>query len=375
MHRRPVSRWGFPVYGFPMSMPILRIAALLGYVLFACAPAAAQERAVIGVAAPLSGSSARLGEEIVNGAKQAGDGLANIATADTECSPEGGEAAARLFAQAQARVVVGFLCTESLLSALPILTEAGIPVLDVGVRANRITDERAKTGHLVWRLAPRSDAEARAIAETIVQRWRNQPFGLIEDGSIANRGLVDTVRRLVADQGLEPATSDNFRPAEEKQFGLARRLARTGVTRFFIGGDRPDIAVIARDGGELGLDLEIIGGESLLDETSVDQPLTEGVLALAPPYRYALPAAEGAEDTALSGYGGIAYAAVETAIAAISDASTSGRSLKDILDQKSFETVIGSVDFDENGDAKAVTYRPLRWTGEDFVPDTGASGQ
>lgn len=361
-----------------MPMPsLLRIAASLGYALLlaAAAPALAQDQPVIGVAAPLSGSSALLGEEIVAGARRAADGAVTLTPADTECTTEGGEAAARLFAKTNARVVVGFLCTESLLAALPILSEAGIPVINVGVRANRITDERAELSHLVWRLAPRSDAEAKAIAETIVARWRNEPFGLVEDGSIANRGLVDTVRRLVADEGLEPATIDNFRPAEEKQFGLARRLARTGVTRFFIAGDRPDIAVIARDAAELGLDLQIIGGESLLDETSVDQPLAEGVLALAPPYSYQLPEEADADAEPLSGYGGLAYAAVEIALEAIEETANSKRSLPDILNEQRFDTVIGPVDFDEIGDSGAVPYRPLIWSGETFVPETEATDQ
>ncbi|MER0237370.1 branched-chain amino acid ABC transporter substrate-binding protein [Fulvimarina sp. MAC8] len=358
-----------------MPMPMLRIAALLGYALVVGTPAFAQTEEVIGVAAPLSGSNALLGEQIVNGAQAARNGKFALAPADTECTPEGGEAAARLFAEEEARIVVGFLCTESLLAALPILTEAGIPVIDVGVRANRITDNREDTGHLVWRLAPRSDAEARAIADTIAERWRNEPFGLIEDGSIANRGLVDTVRRLVAQQGLEPAATDNYRPAEEKQFGLVRRLARTGVTRFFIAGDRPDIAVIARDAAELDLDLQIIGGESLLDETSVDQPLAEGIVALAPPYTYGPTEAEGSSEAALSGYGGIAHAAVEIAMNTLEQANGSGRSLAEVLNEESFETVIGSVDFDEKGDAQAMSYHALRWSGDEFVSDAGATGE
>ncbi|EAU41161.1 putative amino acid-binding periplasmic protein [Fulvimarina pelagi HTCC2506] len=356
-------------------MPVLRIAALFGYALLLSAPAFAQEQPVIGVSAPLSGSSALLGQQIVNGAQEAGSGVATIAPADTECTPEGGEVAARSYVEEEARIVVGFLCTESLLAALPILTEAGIPVIDVGVRANRVTDDREDTGHLVWRLAPRSDAEARAIAETISKRWRNEPFGLIEDGSIANRGLVDTVRRLVAEEGLEPAATDNYRPAEEKQFGLVRRLARTGVTRFFIAGDRPDIAVIARDAAELDLDLQIIGGESLLDETSVDQPLPEGIVALAPPYSYAPPEADGVEDIALSGYGGVAHAAVEIAVRALELAEGSTRSLAEILNEESFETLLGTVAFDEKGDARAVAYRPLRWSGSEFIFDAEAAGQ
>ncbi|MDY8108396.1 branched-chain amino acid ABC transporter substrate-binding protein [Fulvimarina sp. 2208YS6-2-32] len=362
-----------------MSGPCSRLPRLLRYGLVsaglgACLPAVSAAETIVGVAAPLSGSSSLLGEQVVRGARSAAQGDTTVTTADTRCSADGGRDAAERFVASGARVVVGFLCTEALQAALPVLTQADIPVLAVGVRTSRITEAREKTGYKVWRIAPRSDAEARAIADTMIARWRAEPFGLVEDGSIANRGLTDTVRRLLADEGLEPAATDNYRPAEEKQFGLARRLMRTGVTRFFMAGDRSDIAVIARDAAELGLGLEIIGGESLVDEASPDQPLAEGVTAVAPPLRHAAPAADGSAAQDLRGYAGPAHAAMQIAQAAVSTLAGSTieeRSLADILNEATFETLLGPVDFDANGDSDAVRYRALRWNGEAFVPEAG----
>ena len=56
-------------------------------------------------------------------------------------------------------VVVGFLCTEAIEAAMPILKDAGIPVITVGVRTDSLTDRKVKTGWPVFRLAPRADAE------------------------------------------------------------------------------------------------------------------------------------------------------------------------------------------------------------------------
>ncbi|RFC63186.1 ABC transporter substrate-binding protein [Fulvimarina endophytica] len=356
----------------------LRPVPLLLSTLFVLAPgspeALSQERgAVVGVAAPLSGPRSSLGEQLEAGARLAADASqVSVVEADTQCSAEGGVEAAETLVEAGSTVVLGFLCTDALLAALPPLTEAGIPVIDIGVRTNRVTDDREKTGHLVWRLAPRSDAEAAALADWIASNWEGEPFGLIEDGSIANRGLVDTVRRLLADRGLEPSATDNYRPAEEKQFGLARRLARTGVTRFLIAGDRPDIAVIARDAAELGLDLQIVGGESLLDETAPDQSLAAGVTALAPPYAHRLEAADGSPERTLPGYSVLAYAAMQIAAQAIGAAGETGQPLKEALDAGSFETILGPVSFDAKGDASAVAYQALRWNGEAFVREDEA---
>ena len=348
-------------------------------------------KALIGVAGPLVGSPSILGRQLMDGARAAVDRAGKgakfaieIVEADTGCSADGGKSAAQRFVDAGARVVVGFLCDDAIESALPILKTAGIPLIDVGGRANRLTDKRARTGNLVWRIAPRSDAEAKNIAALLAKRWKDEPFGLIDDGSIAARGLSDAVRRLLADKGLKPQSVDNYRPAEEKQFGLVRRLQRTGVTRFFIAGDRPDIAIIIRDAGENGLAMQVVGGESLIDEAG-EVPLVDGVVSIAPKTRFPeLASPSASPDPELTpierdaagpqGYFGPAYAAAEIAIAAIETANDNGAAKTQIetaLSNTAFQTALGPVRFDAKGDSDLDLTRVYRWTGERFVPEAG----
>lgn len=332
---------------------------------------------LIGVAAPLSGSTSILGEQVVAGAEAAaaslsrGSGEIRTIAADTGCSAEGGERAAESFVRDEVGIVIGFLCTEALEAALPVLAAASIPTLDVGVRASRITDDRKDAGHLVWRIAPRSDAEADAIAQALIARWRDAPFGVVDDGTIYGRGLADAVRARLEAEGMIPATIDNFRPAEEKQFGLARRLLRTGVTRFFIAGDRPDVATIARDAAEVGLDIEIIGGEELFDEASIDVPLPEGVLSIAPKSRFHQAGQPVREDPAVNdpaqGYFGPAFVAAQIAASAVRDTLRTGESLPDVLNTSEFSTMLGPVRFDSRGDSNLDLFRAYEWQGDRFV--------
>ncbi|NDV85163.1 ABC transporter substrate-binding protein [Aurantimonas aggregata] len=369
----------------PKPSRLLRPALLLAAACLAV-PASAQQQQpagsiVIGVAAPLSDSEAILGEQLTGGVETAvarlsgADGRVETVTADTTCSAEGGRQAAETFVATNVAIVVGFLCAEALEAALPVLRQAAIPTLAVGVRANRLTDRRERTGDLVWRIAPRSDAEAMKVAETLAARWRDQPFGLIEDGSITARGLTDSVRRLLEERGMVPQTIDNYRPAEEKQFALARRLERTGVTRYFIAGDRPDVATIARDAAELGLDLEIVGGESLLDEASIDVPLPDGIVAVAPRPRF--PELGGSadapppDDTAPKGYFGPAFAATQIAVAAVRTARASGRTIPVVLQSEAFATELGTIRFDAKGDSDLDLTRVLVWRGDRFIDEAG----
>ncbi|MFD2238520.1 ABC transporter substrate-binding protein [Aureimonas populi] len=325
----------------------------------ASGPAAAQAYA-LGVAAPLSGPSAILGEQMVAGAAAAAGTRATVVAADTECSAEGGEVAARVFVQERVDAVIGFLCTPAIEAALPVLTQAGIPVVDVGVRANRLTNRRDRTGHLVWRLAPRSDAEADAIAAFVRENWRTVPFGIVEDGSVQARDLADEVRARLGPESIEPALVDNYRPAEEVQFPLARRILQSGVTRFLAFGSRQDIAILQRDAGEIGLELEIVGGEQLVDEPG-ETDIAAGTRALGI-FDEAPEAGQRIEE----GYHRPARAATEIALGALDAAS--GSSFAEAMQQATFPTVLGPISFDGKGDSSRRAFELREWNGEAFVP-------
>jgi len=332
---------------------------------------AAEEPIRLGLAAPLSGASEILGAQVLTGMQAGADAATLLTPADTQCSGEGGATAAEQLIAAKVEVVVGFICTEALTAALPKLSAAGIPVLTVGVRANRFTDKRAKTGDLIWRLAPRSDAEADTAAALIAARWRDLPFALVDDGTIYGRGLADAVRTRLEAAGLRAAVIDNYRPAEEKQFGLVRRLLGTGVTHIFFAGDRPDVAIIARDAASIGLPLDIIGGEALLDEGNPDVALPIGVSAVGPQNRFdEIPAPE-ATPANRQGYFGLSIAGAEIALAAIRHARQEGKPLPEVLNNNAFATSLGPVTFDAEGYSDLKLFRSFRFDGTDFIPEAG----
>ncbi|GGD90958.1 amino acid-binding protein [Aureimonas endophytica] len=341
--------------------------ALLASLLLATQVQAA-EPPRIGVAAPLSGPNAVLGTQLREGARLAARSRAALVEADTACTAEGGRNAANRFVAEKVGIVVGFLCTEALEAALPILRQAGIATLDVGVRADRFTAKRRKTGDLVWRLAPSSHAEADALASLVAARWRDLPFGILDDGSVYARDLADALRQKLEAGGLKPFALDTYRPAEEKQFGLARRLARTGVTHFVVLGERADAAVIARDAAANGQALQLLGGESLLDEPNEAAELPVDTLATAPQDRFpGLTRGVGTDNVERQGYFGPAFAATEIAIAAASN----GQPPATALNAERFATGLGPVRFDANGDGDLALFRTFRFNGRDFREETG----
>jgi branched-chain amino acid transport system substrate-binding protein len=189
-------------------------------------------------------------------------GLCDMVEGDDGCSEEAGADAAAAMTEAGVDIVVGFLCTESLAAALPLLSAEGIPVMTLTVRADIIGEEAARLGWRFFRLAPRAGSEAEIAADAILRLWADKSFALIEDGAISGRELVEAVRVILENRGLKPNFVDNYRPGQATQPSLVRRLKSAGVSRVFVGGERSDIAVIAMEADLPGCTARIHGRRS-----------------------------------------------------------------------------------------------------------------
>ncbi|MER8591353.1 branched-chain amino acid ABC transporter substrate-binding protein [Mesorhizobium sp. M1182] len=345
--------------------------AVLAWLSVACSANA--ETLLVGVAAPLSGPSAILGKQIEAGATMAAeaDGT-EIRTIDDACTADGGAAAAREFTAAKVNVVIGFLCTDAIEAALPILKDAGIPVITVGVRTESLTDRRAKTGWPIYRLGPRGDDERNAVAAILTRLWQTELFAIVDDGTIYGREMAETFRAAAEQAALKPVFVDTFRPQLDNQIGLIGRLRKAGATHVFAGGDGDDVAIMGRDAGQLNTGMVFAGGEALRAPLG-DVAYADGTLMIAPPEW-----ADVADPKVLQSFAGQnivpegytlpAYAAVEIAKSASALTQSSGERLANVLTAHDFTTAIGPIRFDEKGDLTQNPYRAFRFDGGRFVP-------
>jgi len=355
-----------------VNLPAMRLAtlatALVAWALVA--GTARAEPVKIGVVAPTSGSSERLGRQLVEGARAAA-GDAELTVEDDSCTAEGGAAAARRLADAKVKIVVGFLCTEAIEAALPIFKSAQIPVITPGVRTDSLTDRRDKTGWPVYRLAPRADAEGEAFASLLVPLWRDSLFAIVDDGTIYGRDLAETFRAAAEQKVLKPVFVDTFRPQMDNQIGLVGRLRRAGAANVMVGGDRDDIATMTRDAAGLGAQMVFAGGETLR-AASNGVTLAVGTLMVGLPEwsEVADPAVVSElskKDAIAEGYFLPAYAAMQIAVAAAGQAGTEGA----VSLTGPFATVLGPISFDAKGDLSGNPYRLFRYDGTRFVPLEG----
>ncbi|WP_137153463.1 branched-chain amino acid ABC transporter substrate-binding protein [Rhizobium sp. FKL33] len=327
----------------------------------------------IAVVAPEGEALGLLGDQVRRGGNAAAGDKAELVTLTESCEDGSGPALAEAIKASGAKAAIGFLCTESLDGALAPLSEAKIPVITVGIRAPIPMEDALKHGWPLFRLAPGSQAERERITETIRRYWADKPFALLDDGTITSRDTAEWVRNALETQGLKPTFTDTFRPAQEVQTQLMRRLAKAGVTHVFAAADRSDMAVMARDAKKAGLPLVFLGGDAL-NAVDVDAPLEAGVLAVTlpdwPEQPDAKTAIEALKATGQSadGYALPAYAAVTIAVDAAEISANSGADIAEALVDTPFDTAIGQIRFTKNHELAANPFTLMRWTGERFEP-------
>jgi branched-chain amino acid transport system substrate-binding protein len=339
----------------------------------AAAPAMAAELK-LAVVAPKSGPFAALGDQVRQGASLAAGKLSiSLVEIDETCNEGSGQAITEAVAAAGAKAAIGFLCSESLKEALPGLAEADVPAFTLSVRWKGVMEDALKAGWPLYRLAPNADQEAAKLSEVILRDWAGEPVALLEDGTIRGRELTEAIRVSLEERGLKPAFIDTFRPGQEQQLTLVRRARNAGVTHAFIGGDRNDVAIIARDAKAEGLPLTLLGGEAM---RAADEPvaLEDGVLAVGLIERPEGPSAPTlAAELATAGiepegYVVPAHAAVTILADAWGISTAMGTPLQDGLIGTTFETSLGPITFGEDHELTENPYHLLVWQGDRFVP-------
>lgn len=328
----------------------------------------------IAVVAPATGPFSALGEQIRKGAAFAAQEDSVEIVEITESCEAGGDAAlAKAILEAEVDASVGYLCSESLEAVLPALAQPAIPAISVSVRSPILMEDALKYKWPFFRFAPSGKAEASKIVSELTQRWKGKPFALIEDGTIYSRELVETVRASLEEIGMKPVFTDTYRPAQDQQLSLVRRLAKTGATHIFIAGDRNDTAIISRDAKAENLSLTFVGGDAA-NAANQPVPMTDGVYAVTLPDPISL-----VQDTAVldemkrrdivpEGYVLPVVATIELLEEAKRRAEEKEQPLVSVLATGSFSTVLGQIAFDATHERASNPYRLMVWRGTRFVP-------
>src|SRR4051794_8910846 len=199
----------------------MRVRAILLAVALATPVTAGAARAeiLLGMAGPLTGPNAWLGELPEKGFDLA---IADLNAAggvlgqrvrgvivDDFCNADQGRVAAAKLVADRVVAVIGHQCSSAAIAAAPIYGQAGVVLVSNAATNPRLTELGVPT---VFRVVGRDDQQGAIAAAYLAASWRDRPIALVHDDQAYGQGLAEEVRKGLERRGLREALLATIRP-------------------------------------------------------------------------------------------------------------------------------------------------------------------
>ena len=339
-----------------------------------CATTARAE-ILIGVAGPMTGSQAWFGEQYQRAAGMAVEDLnakggvlgqtVELIVEDDFCDPDQAVAVARKLASDGVIFVAGHFCSHSSIPASKVYEGAGILQIAPGSASAKLTDEG---GPNVFRVCGRDDRQGMKVADYFAEHWAGKEIAILDDGTTWGAGVANGVRRRLHELGVRVAVDETFTPGEAEYSTLVSKMQAAGVDVFFPGGLHRETGLIFRQAHNRGYDLRLVASSSSAagDFPMIAGPGLEGtVMAGMADTRASPQAAEVVARFRAQGYDPLGfalyvYAAVQVWAQAVQAAeSLDLDAVTTAMHSRQFDTVLGTIGFDEKGDVTG--FDPWEW--------------
>ena len=356
------------------------VAVLAAALLTACGK---EDEIVIGVAGPMTGSEASIGEQMRKGAEKA---VADINAAggvlgkkvrlvegDDVCDPKQAVSVANDFVSKGAVFVAGHYCSGASIPASDVYASAGIIQISPASTNPEFT-ERGLTN--VFRVCGRDDAQGPTAADYIAAKFPDAKIAVVDDKSTYGKGLADQFRAALEAKGVTPVLVESITARETDYSALVTKLRQAGANIVYFGGYKTEAGLIVRQMHGAGVQATLVGGDALVTEEfwTITGDAGAGTLITFGPDPRLLPQNEALvksfrdQNYEPEAYTLYTYASIQAWAEAVAKAgSTDVTKVGDALRQGSFETALGTIDFDDKGDNSAPGYVFYVWRDGKYV--------
>ncbi|MFV0475289.1 MAG: branched-chain amino acid ABC transporter substrate-binding protein [Pikeienuella sp.] len=332
----------------------------------------------IGVAGPMTGQYASFGAQFKIGAEQA---VADINAAggingeqvvlevgDDACDPKQAVAVANQFAGEGVVFVAGHFCSGSSIPASQVYAEEGIVQISPGSTNPDFTDKRPGPG--VYRTCGRDDQQGDVASAFLLATYPGKKVAFVHDKTAYGKGLADATMAAYEAAGGEPTLYEAYTAGEKDYTALVSKLKSEGVDVLYVGGYHTEAGLMLRQMREQGMSTVLMSGDALVtaEYWAITGDAGEGTVMTFSPDPRKNEAASGvverfrAAGVEPEGYVLYTYAAIQAwADAAKAAGSIDFDPVVKALDDNAFDTVLGSLDFDEKGDVTLPGYVVYEW--------------
>ncbi|THF61866.1 branched-chain amino acid ABC transporter substrate-binding protein [Pseudothauera nasutitermitis] len=332
----------------------------------------------VAIAGPMTGQYASAGDQIRRGADMAiadinarggvlGEKL-KLEVGDDACDPKQAVSVANTMVNRNIVFMHGHWCSSSTIPASDVYNEADI--LMATVSTNPQVTERGLQN--IFRIMGRDDQQGMVAGGYIADTFKGKKVAVVDDKSAYGKGLADETAKAMEANGLKPALREAITAGEKDYSGLVTKMKQAGVEAMAYGGYHTEVALILRQAQQAGLNLTVIGGDTMTNSELVTAagPAADNVLfTFSPDPRKnpdAAPVVEKfrAAKVEPEGYVLYAYAAFQLFEQAATKAgSTDYKALEKAVRGNTFKTVIGDLAFDAQGNLATPGFVVYRWQG------------
>src|SRR5215470_17767965 len=334
----------------------------------------AQAQIKIGVGGPITGGSAAFGAQLKNGVEQAvadinaaggilGQKL-TLSIGDDRADPKEGVSVANKFAADGVKFVIGHFNSGVTIPASDVYLENGVLVITPAATNPKVTDRPGMWN--MFRVCGRDDQQGVVAGGFIAQNFKGKRVAIVHDKTTYGQGLAEETRKAMNAKGVKEVMYEGINKDDKDFTALVSKLKSANPDLVYWGGLHDTAGLIVRQMRDQGVKAPLMGGDGITDDefAAIAGPGAEGTLMTYSPDPRNNPKNKdivevfrkkrGFEPQAYTLY---SYAAVQIIKQAAEQAkSLDPKKVAEVMHSgKAFNTVLGEVAFDKNGDVTGYT--------------------
>jgi branched-chain amino acid transport system substrate-binding protein len=350
---------------------------------FGFAGGVAYAQTKIAVVGPMTGEDAAGGEQLRHGAEQAVADLnakggvmgqkLELEVGDDACDPKQSRSVAGKLAGEGIKFVDGHYCSSASIPASEVYAEEGMLQITPASTNPTFTDRGLWN---TFRTCGRDDQQGKVAGAFLAKEFKGRKIAILDDNTTYGKGLADETKKALNAAGVKEAMHESYVKGEKDFSALVSRMKSAGIDVIYIGGYHTEVGLITRQAREQGLTGTIMSADDLPTKEfwQITGPAGEGVIFTFPPDPRKRPTAAAVvkefsdKNINPEGYTLYSYAAIQVWAGAVEKAkSIEPKKLAETLKSgASFDSVLGPLSYDKNGDITKINYTFYVWHDGDY---------